>query len=273
MFVPPLAGLEGQGRGSLGGGGAAGRVSSYLPVGSSAVFGAHPHAFIFPSFHQGEGSGGGDPFSYHERCGGTRSSSFSVLLQLVITCVEDLRVCQGDWMVSLNLKEAYLQVPIHPDSCKFLRFVAFGGVYQFRALCFSLSTAPQVFTRVMPPVSSILHSMGIRFRRYLDDWLIQASSWEDVLCSLETVLSLCLELGIVVNPAKSNFVPAKRVQYLDTVPDSVAFKASPSQQRVEKLLSIGEEFCPPGCSLLLLGRFSSEFSPSLITFCAVTSAC
>ena len=32
LFVPPLAGLEGQGRRSLGGGGAVGRVSSSLPV-------------------------------------------------------------------------------------------------------------------------------------------------------------------------------------------------------------------------------------------------
>ena len=31
-------------------------------------------------------------------------------------------VRQGDWMVSLDLKDAYLQVPIHPESRQFLRF-------------------------------------------------------------------------------------------------------------------------------------------------------
>ena len=31
--------------------------------------------------------------------------------------------------------------------------MAFGRVYQFTALCFGLSAAPQVFTRVMAPVS------------------------------------------------------------------------------------------------------------------------
>ena len=49
-----------------------------------------------------------------------------------------LLVQRGDWMVSLDLKDAYLQVPIHPDSRKYLRFVAFGQVYQFKALCFGL---------------------------------------------------------------------------------------------------------------------------------------
>ena len=172
-----------------------------------------------------------------------------------------LSVRQGGWMVSLDLKEAYLQVPIHPDSRKFLRFVAFDRVYLFCALCFGLSTAPQVFSRVMAPVSSILHGMGIRLRRYLDDWLIQASSLEDVLRPLETVLSLCLELGIVINSEKSNFVPAQRVQYLGTALDSVSFRASPSQQRVEKLLSI-EEFLssrlqPASSWQVLLGVLSS----------------
>ena len=132
-----------------------------------------------------------------------------------------LSVRQGDWMVSLDLKEAYVQVPIHLESHKFLRFVVFGRVYRFRALRFGFSTAPQVFTRVMAPVSVILHSLGVHLRRYLDDWLIQASSREAVLQPLEVVISLCLELGIVINLDKSNFVPAQCVQYLGTILDSV----------------------------------------------------
>ena len=41
--------------------------------------------------------------------------------------------------------------------------------------------APQVFTRVMAPVSAILHSLGIRMHRYLDNWLVQSSSREALL--------------------------------------------------------------------------------------------
>ena len=67
-----------------------------------------------------------------------------------------LSVRQGDWMASIDLKEAYLQVPVHPASRHFLRFMFRGTVYQFKALCFGLSTAPQVFIRVMAPVSAIL---------------------------------------------------------------------------------------------------------------------
>ena len=94
-----------------------------------------------------------------------------------------LSVRQGDWLVSIDLKEAYLQVPVHLDSRKYLRFVALGEPYQFRALCLGLSTVPQVFPRVMTPVSSILISLSNRMHRLLS-----------------TVLSLCRELGVVVNP-------------------------------------------------------------------------
>ena len=69
---------------------------------------------------------------------------------------------RSDWMVSIDLKDAYLQVPMHLDSCQFLRFVVDGKVYEFRTLCFGLSMAPQVFTRVMAPVSVMLHAMGVR---------------------------------------------------------------------------------------------------------------
>ena len=89
LFVPPLAGLEGQGRGSLGGGGAAGGVSFSLPV-----LRTHPHGFVFPFFHQGESSGGGPFFSCSEGCDGACSSSFSRLLQPNVHRLEDFRVVE-----------------------------------------------------------------------------------------------------------------------------------------------------------------------------------
>ena len=48
----------------------------------------------------------------------------------------------GDWMVFLDLQDAYLQVPVHPASRRYLRFCVGDAVYQFRALCFGLSSAP-----------------------------------------------------------------------------------------------------------------------------------
>ena len=151
-----------------------------------------------------------------------------------------LSVRQGDWMASIDLKEAYLQVPIHPESHPFLRFVAHGRTYQFTALCFGLSMAPQVFSRVMAPVSAILHSWGIHMCRYLNDWLAQSSSRESLL---QVVLDLCRELGIIViNLEKSNLEPSQVVQYLGVVIDAQTFAASPSPERISRLQSTAGEF-------------------------------
>ena len=48
----------------------------------------------------------------------------------------------GTWTVSIDLMDAYLHIPIHPASRKFLRFSLEGTVYQFWALPFAISTAP-----------------------------------------------------------------------------------------------------------------------------------
>ena len=96
----------------------------------------------------------------------------------------------GDWMISLDLQDVYLQFPVHHDSRCYLRFVVAGKSYQFRVLCFGLTTTPQVFTRIMAPVSAILHKYGVRMLRYLDDWLILASTELACLQSRDRLLSL-----------------------------------------------------------------------------------
>ena len=117
-------------------------------------------------------------------------------------------------MVSIDLKDAYLQIPMHPVSRKYLRFIAGGKTWQFRVLCFGLTTAPQVFTRVMAPVSVLAHRLGIRLIRYIDDWLILAASEEEAARARDVILLLCEELGIVVNLQKSKLVPSQISVYL-----------------------------------------------------------
>ena len=51
-----------------------------------------------------------------------------------------------------------------------------------------------------------------------------------------------LSLGIVVNWEKSQLVPTQWMVYLGVLLDSISFRALPAQNRVEKLLSIGDVF-------------------------------
>ena len=49
---------------------------------------------------------------------------------------------KGDYMMKLDLKDAYYAVPIHPESRKYLRFQFKGTTYEFCCLPFGLSLAP-----------------------------------------------------------------------------------------------------------------------------------
>ena len=134
-----------------------------------------------------------------------------------------LSVREGDFLASLDLKDAYFQIPIHRSSRKLLRFTSEGMVYQFRALCFGLSTAPQVFTRVFAVVSAWAHSHGIRLLRYLDDWLVLSSSEREAKQAVQSLLSLCRSLGIVINE-KLDLVPSQTAKYLGMTIDTKAGK-------------------------------------------------
>ena len=81
-------------------------------------------------------------------------------------------VNQGDWLASVDLKDAYLHIPIHQDHRKFLRFSINGVRYQWKVLPFGLSTVPRVFTKVLSPVVAALRLRGVHIQPYLDDLLL-----------------------------------------------------------------------------------------------------
>ena len=78
------------------------------------------------------------------------------------------------------------------------------------------------------------HSRGIWLFRYLDDWLILASSEDELNQHVRELVSLCHSLGIVINDEKSDLVPKQRGKYLGMVIDTVAARIFPTPSRVEK---------------------------------------
>ena len=155
---------------------------------------------------------------------------------------QSLRV--GDWMVCLDLQDAYLQVPVHPSSRRYLRFCVEGSIFQFRALCFGLSTAPQVFTRVMAPVSAIMHRHWFQILRYLDDWLVLASTFQEIARARDFLLWLCHQLGIRVNLPKSSLDPSQTQDYLGMTIQTSPLRVFPTFKQVQKCLYSFRIFFP-----------------------------
>ena len=87
-----------------------------------------------------------------------------------------------------------------------------------------------------------LSPLAGRLLRYLDDWLVMASSLAEVCWARDRVLQLCQELGIVVNLDKSSLTPSQVIVYPGIKIESQTFRASPTPSRIEKFFSIVEEF-------------------------------
>ena len=92
----------------------------------------------------------------------------------------------NDWALSIDLKDAYLHVPIYPQSRKYLRFICEDQVFQFRALPFRMSPSPLIFTKLIDIIAGHLRQYAISLFLYLDDWLIR-----DLICNRLVSHSMC----------------------------------------------------------------------------------
>jgi hypothetical protein len=129
---------------------------------------------------------------------------------------------QGDWMVKLDLKDAYLSVPICLEHQPFLCFRWRSICYQFTCLAFGLSPAPRLFTKLLKPVVGALRRAGIRLVIYLDDIIFMNESREGVISDVSTAIDLLTSLGFLVNGKKSVLLPSQSLEYLGLLIDSIA---------------------------------------------------
>jgi hypothetical protein len=151
-------------------------------------------------------------------------------------------VQQGQWLTSLDLKDAYFHIPIHLESRRYLRFLHQGVIWQFKALPFGLNTALRVFTKVTAPIVAYAHLHGISMHVYLDDWLINPGTREDSVCHTTWILQLCSRLVSVVNLGKSDLEPSQVATYMWMEVNSPVGLAYPSEKRIEKWVSITKKF-------------------------------
>ena len=115
-----------------------------------------------------------------------------------------LALQQHEWTYQIDIKDAYLHIPIHTKYRKYLRFTVGAEVFQFKTLPFGLSIAPRVFTSVLKPILALLRSRGIKLHAYLDDWLGRALSQLAAQGEGTQVTNLMEYLGWIINWEKTN---------------------------------------------------------------------
>ena len=140
---------------------------------------------------------------------------------------------QGDWVVKLDLQEAFFAVPIHPTSQGLLSFVWQGRILSFTCLPFGLTSAPRIFTKLLKPVTAFLRERGVRLIIYIDDILVMAQSRSLAYHHLHLVVDLLELLGFIINYQKSILTPTQELIFLGLVVNSVDMSLSPGGKASE----------------------------------------
>lgn len=141
----------------------------------------------------------------------------------------------GDWAFSIDLSDAYLHVPIHSESRKFLRFAVEGIVYQYRVLPFGISFAPRLFTKIVSILLSHLRQRGLHPHAYLDDWLIRNQSYQQLRVEQQYIIEQTLKLGFLVNWNKSNLHLTQKLVFLGAFIDLEKGMIFPTLERYQAL--------------------------------------
>ena len=168
----------------------------------------------------------------------------------------------GEWVTSIDFKDAYFHVPIHSQSRKYMHFHLQDRSYQFKALPFGLSTAPMEFTVVAKEVKLMALQKGIKIHQYLDDWLVRASSHHTCLQHTQTLVTLCQELGWLVNKEKSELVPKQVFNFVGYHFDLKEGKVRPTEEcwqaLTDKIRSMMSDLvCPVRKFMSLIGLLTA----------------
>ena len=185
-----------------------------------------------------------------------------------------------DWMIKIDLKDAFFMIPIAPQFRHLLLFKQEAVSFQFNCLPFGLCTAPRVFTKTLKPAIELLRSMGIRMVVYMDDMLLMASSKQMIQEHMYITLFLLENLGFIINHKKSILDPSQEIEFLGMMVNSQTMELRLPGEKIKKIRSEARNILstatPSARSLAqLLGKLNAT-TPALQVaplFCRALQTC
>ena len=118
------------------------------------------------------------------------------------------------WMASIDLKDAYYSVKIHPEHQRFLKFTYKGQLYKFTVFPNELSSCPRRFTKIMKPLLAKIRLLLHIISGYLDDLYLQNHNYEDCVRVIIDTLQILEQYGFTIHPDKSVLIPSQTITVL-----------------------------------------------------------
>ena len=134
----------------------------------------------------------------------------------------------GQRFTKLDLKSAYQQLPLDPESQQFVTINTHIGLYRYKRLPFGIASSPALFQRTMDIILQGLdHVASIQ-----DDILITGKDDDEHIKNLDSVLSRLDHYGLRLQLSKCKFMQ-KSVTYMGCVISASGI--SPTEEKVEAI--------------------------------------
>jgi RNase H-like domain found in reverse transcriptase/Reverse transcriptase (RNA-dependent DNA polymerase) len=122
------------------------------------------------------------------------------------------RVGQSRWFSKIDLRGAFLQIPIHPDDRYLTTWWWHNTMWHYTRTCFGLVNAPATVQRIMDSELAKAGLSGFAVC-FIDDLLIHSDTEEEHLLHVAAVLDMLFSVGLRAHPDKSLFC-CEAVEYL-----------------------------------------------------------
>lgn len=151
----------------------------------------------------------------------------------------------------LDLRQGYLQVPLHPDSRNLNAFVSHMGVFRYTRMSFGLSSAPSCSQKIMDTIFAAVPGVVI----YLDSIVVHGETLASRDERLSRVLDALSRHNLTLNGEKWTFKTSSM--------EFVGFRLksdslSPLHSNVEATMCLPEPSCPAQRAQILSGGKGSS---------------
>ena len=113
------------------------------------------------------------------------------------------------WCAGLDLKDAFLHVPMDPKVKKFLRFKWNKKLYEWQVLPFGLKCSPRILTFMVKPILHFLQGHGISLTAFMDNFTNQAKCRCRAIFQIHMIALVFMCYGWSINWTKTFLDPLR----------------------------------------------------------------
>ena len=158
--------------------------------------------------------------------------------------------------IGLDLADAFLHIPFHDSSKKYLRFKWLRQLLEWQVIVFGLTCSPRVLTKVIKPIIAFLRlTFAILVSIYLDDMLLQSHSPELCTLHMEILCLVFMSLGWSFKWSKCSLKPSQQFHHLGFDWDTKSMTISCPKSKVNRLQTLcSEAFSSASVTVLKLEK-------------------